>query len=128
MNTITTEGIKISVKPSFNRGFSNIHENQFIFNYDITIENEGNHDVQLLDREWYIFDSLNKVETVKGPGVIGKHPILTPGDQFSYQSGCQLVSEIGYMKGSYGFINILTGKKFRVEIPQFDLVAPSKLN
>lgn len=128
MNTLTTQGIEINVKHQFNRTHSNIHENFFFHNYLIEIKNTSNNNVQLLNREWYINDSLDNPKIIKGKGVIGKQPIILPKESFRYESGCQLVSEIGYMKGKYQFINLDDNSLFDVKIPKFELVYPFKMN
>jgi ApaG protein len=60
--------------------------------------------------------------------VVGETPTIKPGGHFKYNSGCNLNSEIGYMKGFYTLKDILTGKQFDVQIPKFDLIVPAKLN
>lgn len=128
MNTITTEGVKISVATQFRADLSIVNENHFFFNYRIEIENKNDVTVQLINRDWYIFDSLNAPSIVSGKGVIGEQPILKPGQSYSYSSGCKLESELGQMKGFYTFKNLVTGELFQVLIPTFDLLYPGKLN
>mgnify|MGYP000278949855 CR=1 FL=1 len=74
------------------------------------------------------FDSNGEKHTVDGDGVVGETPTIKPGGHFKYNSGCNLNSEIGYMKGFYTLKDILTGKQFDVQIPKFDLIVPAKLN
>ena len=92
------------------------------------MENRNNFTVQLLSRDWYIFDSLNEPNFVSGNGVIGEQPILKPGQQFTYMSGCELFSEIGFMRGFYTFKNLLDNKLFQVYVPIFKLIHPPRLN
>jgi len=35
--------------------------------------------VQLRSRHWKITDGLGRLQEVKGPGVVGKTPLLRPG-------------------------------------------------
>ena len=128
MDILTTSGIQISVQTKFRQDLSEITESQFFFNYQITIENTNNFDVQLLTRDWYIFDSLKEARYLNGPGVIGEQPILKPGELFSYTSGCDLKSETGLMKGFYTFKNLIDGNLFQVFVPTFRLEYPAKLN
>jgi ApaG protein len=128
MHTATTEGVKISVSTLFRPDFSNIGESTFYYHYKIHIENRNNFPIKLLKRQWHIYDSLNPFRLVEGEGVIGNQPELQPGEIFTYTSGCDLHSEIGYMHGYYTFKNLLTGENFRVTVPQFDLVFPGKYN
>lgn len=128
MTTLSTAGIQISVTTNFRHDLSEINELQFFFNYHIVIENTNNYPVQLLSREWYIFDSLGEPRIVSGLGVIGEQPVLKPGETYEYTSGCDLHSEIGMMKGIYTFKNSLTDDTFQVFVPTFKLEFPGKLN
>lgn len=128
MNTLTTSGIQISVKTSFRQDLSEVLESQFFFNYRVEIQNTNTYPVQLLSRDWYIFDSLSEARFVNGAGVIGEQPVLKPGEVFVYTSGCDLKAEIGMMKGFYTFTNLNDGEMFEVTVPTFKLEHPPKLN
>ncbi|WP_340065181.1 Co2+/Mg2+ efflux protein ApaG [Ascidiimonas aurantiaca] len=128
MITQVTKGIKISVETSFEGTFFKNYKMHFAFGYRITIENNSKDSVQLTSRHWKIFDSLNNLEIVDGEGVIGKKPVLKPGESHTYSSGCLLTSPIGAMRGHYNMINFTSTKKFRVFIPTFKLCAPFALN
>lgn len=123
-----TQGIKISVSTSFEGTYFRNYRVQFAFTYEITIENQGKDSVQLNSRHWEIFDSLNDVEVVDGEGVIGKKPVLKPGEKHTYSSGCLLASPFGAMKGHYEMVNFATTKTFKVSIPTFRLSADFALN
>lgn len=123
-----SSGIKISVQVTLNEDISIIEQSRFFFNYQVTIENCNTYSVQLLRRHWEIFDSLHAPRTVDGEGVVGLTPMLNPGDIFSYSSGCDLFSEIGYMEGYYTFLNLLNDETFEVDIPRFDMCFYGKLN
>jgi ApaG protein len=123
-----SSGIKISVQVSLNEDISIIEQSRFFFNYQITIENNNPFAVQLLRRHWGIFDSLHMPRIVDGEGVIGLTPLLEPSQSFSYTSGCDLHSEIGFMEGYYTFLNLVNGDTFEVEIPRFDMCFYGKLN
>lgn len=128
MKTATTEGVKISVKTLFRSDLSCALDSQFFFNYTIEITNNNHFPVKLMSRNWFIFDSINEPRLVSGDGVVGEQPILKPGESFTYTSGCDLQSEIGYMKGFYTFENHLTGDLLKATVPTFDLIFPGKLN
>ncbi len=128
MNTITTEGVKITVTTQFRKDLSQVNESRFFFNYRIEMENMNESSVQLIHRDWYIFDSLNEPSIVSGQGVVGEQPILNPGQKYAYTSGCELTSELGRMRGFYTFKNQVTGEMLQIFIPTFDLVYPSKMN
>ena len=128
MNTAITKGIEISVDTQFRPDLSTIDRSVFFHNYRVTIGNHNSFAVQLMHRDWYIFDSLNDANYVSGSGVIGEQPILKPGEKYSYTSGCELYSEVGFMKGFYSFTNLQNGNTFQVNIPLFSLFYPPKLN
>lgn len=128
MSTLTTAGIQISVRTQYRQDLSNIIESNYFFNYKIDIENTNNFDIQLLTREWYIFDSLNEARYVSGQGVIGEQPILKPGERYTYTSGCDLRSDMGLMKGFYTFRNMHDNERFQAFVPTFRLELPGKLN
>ncbi len=123
-----TRGIKISVATSFEGTYFKNYRIHFAFSYQVTIENQSKDSVQLTSRHWEIFDSLNDVEVVDGEGVIGKKPVLKPGETNTYSSGCLLTSPHGAMKGFFTMVNFTTTKSFRVIIPTFRLSAPFAIN
>ncbi|RMA57746.1 Co2+/Mg2+ efflux protein ApaG [Ulvibacter antarcticus] len=123
-----TQGIKVSVKTSFEGTFYKDYKMQYAFGYTVTIENQGKDVVQLLSRHWRISDALNNVEVIEGDGVIGKKPVILPGEKHEYSSGCLLLSPFGSMKGHYNMVNFTSTRKFRVMIPSFKLSEPSAMN
>lgn len=123
-----TRGIKISVETTFEGTFYKNYKMHFAFGYRITIENQSKDSVQLMARHWKIYDALNEIETVNGEGVIGKKPVIQPGERHTYSSGCLLTSPFGAMEGFYQMVNFTTTRKFRVSIPAFKLSATFALN
>lgn len=123
-----TSGIKISVETSFEGTFYKDYKMNFAFGYLITIENQSKDSVQLLSRFWRIKDALNKTQIVQGEGVIGKKPVIKPGETHSYRSGCVLTAPFGAMSGYYNMVNFTTTRNFRVSIPAFKLSASYALN
>ena len=96
----------------------------FMFSYTITITNVGNVAAQLISRTWNVNDSEGMHEKIKGLGVVGRQPLLKPGEQFEYISGTRLRTPTGTMHGSY-FCVAEDGEKFDVDIPMFVLDALS---
>lgn len=123
-----SEGIKINVETFYLPNQSKPLEHEFLFAYRITLENFNTFSVQLIKRQWYIFDSNGEYKDVEGEGVVGVQPIIKPNNQFQYVSGCNLKSEIGKMQGVYELINLNTLQPFFVNIPTFELIAPLKYN
>ncbi len=128
MVTQITKGIKISVLTGFEGTYFKNHKIHFAFSYEVTIENQSKDSVQLKSRHWEIYDALNNKEIVDGEGVVGKKPVLKPGEKHTYTSGCLLASPIGAMKGFYEMVNFTSTKSFQVIIPTFKLSAPFALN
>ena len=66
---------------------------------------------------------MGRRQEVRGSGVVGKQPVLKPGDSFEYTSGVPLPTPSGFMTGTYGMIGP-NGEAFDIEIPTFSLDAP----
>ena len=124
----TTNSIQISVDVKYWPQQSIPRENHYFFIYFITIENKSEFSVQLLRRHWQIFDSVSDLRTVDGDGVVGEMPVLEPGEKFEYNSGCNLTTDIGYMKGHYVMKKLIDETEFNVDIPKFEMIVPAKLN
>jgi ApaG protein len=127
MSVAVTQGIKISVLSHYREEESNPKDKQFFFTYEVTIENEGDEPAHLVSRHWIIKDAFNRVEEVRGPGVVGQTPYLEPGDRFVYVSGCPLPTEFGSMRGSY-LMERPDGEQFEAAIAPFALMATYMLN
>ena len=128
MGTLTTAGVEVQVETVFQPEQSNEMRGEFFFAYHITLVNHNSFTVQLISRKWKITDSNFDVRFVEGDGVVGRQPVLYPGDTYQYVSGCDLSSPVGKMEGTYIFENKATGSKFDVQIPEFKLIAPTILN
>lgn len=123
-----TKGVKISVKTTYNGVVSRGHQKCFSFSYFVTIENKSKNTVQLTERFWNIYDSLNDADFVQGEGVVGQTPVLEPNDEYSYKSNCFLLSVTGSMNGHYKMVNTKTAEEFLVVIPTFQLTTTPTLN
>lgn len=100
---------------------------RYVFGYVISLRNNGNVAVKLISRHWYITDGHGNTEEVEGDGVVGEQPVLEPGEGFTYSSGAILRTPVGSMYGYYHMVDA-GGEAFRVDIPEFALVAPGHLN
>lgn len=128
LNSATTQGVRVSVKALFVPEQSAARNHSFVFAYRISILNEGETSIQLLRRHWDITDGYAEARVVEGEGVVGQQPILEPGQEHSYVSGCVLRSQLGRMEGYYTMQRLATGSAFEVRIPPFLLIAPFLLN
>jgi ApaG protein len=127
MATKITQGFSITVHTAYHENYSNPADNQYFFTYRITIENKSSGTAQLLRRHWYIFDSHGEKSEVEGEGVLGKQPVIEPGESYTYESSCALQSPIGTMHGTYLMKRLDNDAWFEVEIPRFELVVPHLL-
>src|SRR5476649_2908011 len=95
MYTATTRAISVSVRPQYLPDQSDPAKSEFVWAYQVRIENKGDVAVQLRSRHWKITDGLGRRQEVKGPGVGGTY---------------QMTSD--------------TGENFDIEIPTFSLDTP----
>jgi ApaG protein len=121
--TKTTKGIKITAMPQYLEDQSDPRQGRYVWAYTIQIQNEGRNVVQLLNRHWHITDANGQSREVRGPGVVGKQPVLRPGEAFEYTSGVPLTTPSGIMEGEYEMA-LETGVTFDALIPAFSLDSP----
>jgi ApaG protein len=118
-----TNGIEITVQPQYLDDESDPDMHRFVWAYTIVIANESDDTVQLETRYWRITNALGQQEEVEGPGVVGEHPVLSPGDTYQYTSGCPLNTPSGTMVGHY-VMRKTDGSSFIVRVPAFSLDLP----
>jgi ApaG protein len=123
MYKAVTHGISVTVTPRYVAEESSPSDNRYFFAYAVEIINLSIERVQLRSRYWKIIDGRGNVQEVRGAGVVGKQPVLDPGESFSYTSGCPLSTPDGTMEGGYGMVTA-AGDAFDVEIPAFSLDIP----
>ncbi len=122
-----TEGVHVSVSARYSEEHSNPLANHWFFLYTIRITNEGDEQVQLLSRHWIITDATGEVREVQGEGVVGKQPVLAPGETFEYTSGCPLETPFGTMEGTYQMVRE-DRSPFEARIARFELSQPRSLH
>jgi ApaG protein len=127
VSTATTQGIKISVTTTYVAAQSSPTAHRYVFAYTVRIANTGDQPAQLKSRHWIITDGNNRVEEVRGPGVVGQQPHLRPGEHFEYTSGCVLSTPRGTMHGTYQMVRP-DGSGFDATIAPFSLNLPYSLN
>ena len=106
---------------------SDANEARYVFAYTITITNTGDIASQVISRHWVITDAEAHVEEVKGLGVVGHQPLLSPGETFEYTSGTALATPNGSMRGTY-FVVAEDGTRFEAPVPEFSLAVPRSLH
>ena len=119
--------IEVEVDTRYVEEQSSPEQNYYVFAYTITIRNLGRQNARLLTRHWIITDANQKVQEVRGEGVVGEQPELAPGEQFVYTSGTMLETAVGTMKGSYQ-MQAEDGSRFDAEIDEFILSTPRVLH
>jgi len=118
-----TRGVRVVVQSKYAPAKSRPAQNEWFFLYTVKISNEGSLPVQLVTRHWVITDGTGRVEEVRGPGVVGKQPVLAPGESFTYTSGCPLNTPFGVMEGTYQMITA-GGEQFDAKVAPFTLSEP----
>lgn len=102
-------------------------DQRYVFSYTVTVTNTGEVTAQLISRHWIITDAEQKVQEVRGLGVIGEQPVLKPGESFQYSSGSAIATPVGTMHGTYQ-MRAEDGSTFEAEIPLFVLSVPRVLH
>jgi ApaG protein len=123
MYRAVTQGIQVTVTPTFLDDRSSVEDARFFWAYKIEIVNKGETTVQLMTRHWRITDAHGKLQEVRGPGVVGEQPVLRPGERFEYTSGVPLTTPTGMMVGTF-HMETDAGEAFDVEVPAFSLDSP----
>lgn len=123
----TNYSIKIAAQAFYLEEQSDPAQDRYVFAYTVLIQNQGNIAARLLSRHWIITDANNKIEEVRGEGVVGEQPYLRPGEGFQYTSGAILDTSVGSMQGSYQMLAD-DGATFDAEIPPFVLSIPRTLH
>src|SRR5215470_17528572 len=104
LSEAVTESIRVEVMARHAPEHSGLREGEWVFEYTVRITNQGSDTVQLLSRHWVITDATETVEEVRGPGVVGQQPVLSPGEAFQYSSWCPLKTPTGSMRGTYQMV------------------------
>ena len=128
MPTTTTQGVTVTVTTNYLPDYSSPSQEHYVFAYRIEIRNDSGFTVKLLRRHWYISDASTGLREVEGEGVVGRQPVLEPGEAHQYVSGCNLKSGMGKMRGTYLMERVGSGARFEVDIPEFTLMVPFRMN
>ncbi len=119
----STQGVAVTVVPAYVPEHSNPKRHQYVWTYNVVIENQTNKRIKLMRRHWEVIDARGHKEEVAGPGVVGEQPVLEPGSTFTYASHTMLRTSTGFMKGDYDVVDDL-GQNLKVDIPAFSLDEP----
>jgi len=123
-----TQGIRVSVRTTFEKIMFKNQRFSHLFTYHITIENQSKDTVQLIHRCLELFDPLKGKEIINDESVNGEKPVIKSGQSFSFSSKYLSVSPLGAMKGLFTMLNFTTTQKFKISIPIFRLATTYALN
>ncbi|MEQ1601912.1 MAG: Co2+/Mg2+ efflux protein ApaG [Methylophilaceae bacterium] len=127
MSTDKLYQFSVAVETAYIAEQSSVELNRYVFSYTITITNTGNMSAQLISRHWFVTNSANSVQEVRGLGVVGEQPFLKPGEHFKYTSGTVLSTPTGTMHGSY-HLTAEDGTQFDAKVAPFTLTMPRVLH
>jgi ApaG protein len=120
MSDAVTDSIRVEVLARHSPENSQPQQGDWVFQYTVRITNQGTDTVQLISRHWIITDALDRIEEVRGLGVVGEQPVLGPGQSFKYSSWCPLKTPTGTMRGAYQMVRS-DGTRFDIDIAPFGL-------
>lgn len=122
------QAISVDVEPAYCIEESSVAEQRFVFSYTVTIHNHSAQSVQVLTRFWRVTQGSGKTQEVRGKGVVGKQPLIAPGQLFRYTSRAVLESPVGVMEGAYTCLDIEAQHAFEVPIAPFRLASPNQVH
>lgn len=127
MDELKQYNVEVDVAPAYLDHESDPDNGRYVFSYTVTIRNVGEVAVRLISRHWVITDANGEEREVRGEGVVGEQPHLTPGKGFRYTSGAMIETPVGSMHGSYEMLAD-DGVSFVAEIQPFTLAMPNTLH
>ena len=99
----------------------------YAFSYTVTILNTGDVTAQVVARHWVIVDATGHAQEVRGLAVVGKQPLLKPGERFEYTSWTRIATPQGTMRGHY-LCKTEHAEPFDAPVAEFMLAVPSALH
>lgn len=126
MANIENAQIKVTAVPSYQGKGVTINDAFSVWSYNIFIENQGQYPIMILRRYWKVIDEMGLVKEITGDGVVGKKPVINPGESFEYTSFTNMNTSSGVMLGKYYVLNIDSGEEIEIEIPAFSLDTPAE--
>ena len=126
----TTQRITVSAESFYQERYSQPEDAQYVHAYRIRIANNSALPIRLLSRSWEVIEGTGERRIVEGEGVVGKQPVIAPGESYEYNSWVQFKTPIGAMQGNYVMYREHDGVEnyFQVEVPRFLHVTPAVLN
>jgi ApaG protein len=109
----------------FNSQVATPADRPYCFVYFISIHNDTDAAVTIKGRKWVVTNSRGEITAVEGDGVVGEHPVIEPGQKFSYNSFHLLDTKSAVAEGSYLGIDA-RGRKVITRIPKFRMRVPTE--
>lgn len=125
--TMSQARLKVTVVPQYLEDQSQPAMGVYAFSYAVTVTNIGDVAAQVIGRHWVITDNTNRVEEVRGLGLVGHQPLIQPGGEFNYSSWTQLATPQGTMHGEF-FCVTEDMQFFETVIEPFALVRTQSLH
>ncbi|MGA0132839.1 MAG: Co(2+)/Mg(2+) efflux protein ApaG [Opitutales bacterium] len=97
-------------------------ETPHAFAYFLTIVNLSTETVRILGRKWILRPEGGGVQVIEGDGVVGKSPLLAPGEKFSYSSHHLAAGRVVAEGAFHGATS--SGERVFVRIPAFEMSPP----
>ncbi|KXS37246.1 MAG: ApaG protein [Halomonadaceae bacterium T82-2] len=123
-----SEAVHVDVVPQYRAEESSPAEQRYVFSYTITVHNHSSQSIQLLARYWRITQGSGQVREVRGKGVVGKQPMIAPGQTFRYTSRAVMEAPVGVMEGAYTCLDTAARRPFEVPIAPFRLAGPNQVH
>ncbi|KAA0067654.1 hypothetical protein IC582_012987 [Cucumis melo] len=139
-STAITDGVCVRASAVFLPELTDILDSsgnhQFAYSIRMSLQDEGCiingmtfNSCQLHLRHWKVRANDHVVSVVNGEAVIGKFPLLKPGEEFVYESCSSLYSSVGSLEGSFTFVPgslaYPEGSPFEVQVARFPLQVPT---
>jgi len=102
------------------------HGRPHAFIYFLSVHNDSPVTVTIRGRKWVVTHEDGTQTVVEGDGVVGKHPVIPPGEKFSYNSFHAIATRTAVAEGSF-FTSDAEGRAFSARIPPFQLQVPRNL-
>ena len=101
-------------------------ERPHLFTYFITIANRSDRRITLIGRKWVLRSDGGSTEVVEGDSIVGKRPVIWPGETFSYNSFHTTACPT---EANGTFFGLDDGDNLvRVSLPPFHLTLPNSIS
>ncbi len=93
------------------------------FIYFLSIQNDSEVAVTIRGRKWVVTHDDGTQLVVEGDGVVGRNPVIPPGEKFSYNSFHSIPTRRALAEGSFLGVDE-QGRRVLTRIPPFRLEVP----